>query len=203
MKRKQLFILATISTMLFTSGCSIVDKVPNYNDPLLALNKIEVDFSFLDDTKDLYAECFYDKQNITFKSTPLGFNNEVIFKSFLKESSYYVTKGGPGGTPVSSDLFYIKYSFASSNNLSFYLYTILNNRNEIYKEKLKKVVYEDGHYSFNEGYYLYIGGNALKLKENYKEYEGGNDYYICFIKFKDDKSFNEFIDFLKDTTFID
>lgn len=204
MKRTRLLLLlVTMVSMLFGNSCSITYKVPNYEDPLLALNKIEVDFSFLDDTTDLYAEAFYFKQSITYTSSPLGFNNEVIFKSFLKESSYYVTQAGVGAIPYEKNFFYLKYNFSTSNDLSFYLFTYLNNRNEISKEKQKRVFYENGNYFIKEGYFLWIGGNALKLKDSYKEYEPGKASYLHYLEFKNEDKFNDFIDFLKDTTFID
>lgn len=202
MKRTKLFIFATLSLILSGSSCSIPGKTLNYDDHLLALNKVEVDFSFLYDTKDLYVEAFYFKQSITYKSSPLGFNNEVIFKSFLKESTYYVTQIGVGAIPYENNFFYIKYNFASSDYTSFYLFTYLNNRNEISKEKQEHVFYKNGKYYKKDGYFIWVGGNALKLNDNYKKYEPGKGSYLHYLEFKDEKRFNNFIDFLKDTTFI-
>lgn len=202
MKKRQLLILLLTPIITFCGSCSANYIAPHYDDPLLALNKVEVDFSFLNNTKDLYIEGFYNKQNITYTSSSLGFNYEVIFKSFLKESTFYIVKGGPGGYPVSQDLLFVKYTFTTSNDLSFYLFTLLKNKNEINTEKRKMVVYKDSNFSYQEGYYLWVGGNGWKLKDEYKPFEQDNASYIRYIQFKNEKRFNDFVDFLKETSFI-
>lgn len=198
MKNKTFFIISLIPLMV---GCQN-NRPITPDEPLNHLNKVEVDFSFLQDTKDFLVEAHYLKTNIEYKSQKLDFNHEVTFKSFLKDGEYYVTQRGPGG-PWSTfgDFIYFKYTFTTSSDLDFYLFTTLKDRNQIEKNKTKQTFYEDNKYFEKEGHYFWVRGSAFKLKEPYKAYEN-SDAFAIYYEFKNDESFNKFIEFAKTISFI-